>query len=288
MVVNLTPDDLFEKALADQIWPASKRRVYCFVTGQPYGTVDEDYIIKMLRRYNYNKQELLKERIRLYMFFGSPCPEWTGLSSEQLRHNRKFDPVGFYVFILCKAIQVDNWYDNFDDILRIREEKTALYLHLAENEWMHDNLRSLADEMMLPLHQDCRLPISRLKKKSLLLFLNEEDRELILAEHRAYYAQFTKSAALRMKVAVPAPTIKRVTDTVFNLDKLSMSVQKARIDYVLSDMFQTLLAGYDTKALRHSVQRSLDRLEEEDIARRKERLSDHTVYDPKTFGFGRS
>ena len=278
-------NDLYSLAIAEKIWPIPNRTIHCCITGQTYGLVSTEYIAAMIDRYGYQDQKRLDQLIMHYRFFGSPCPEWTGRGKEQLSHNRQYDPVGFFIFALCKVLHTDDWYETMEERQTQLEQRANLYDHFNQQREHWPNLVNMADQLLGISGQGCRFRKYDVPTKDIYEYRSLKLREMIINSYRAWFSNW-QHTKVRQHVH-PQPIFQRVSRKTFGLDDLDEMTADNIFSQIMSAEFKAIM-NKGGKNLALSLRGSQRRLQEKLDEETRERTGGFGVIgDGKTvFGFG--
>lgn len=127
---EIDADTLYSLALGEAIWPQEKRKIYCSVTGKPWGKVSEEHVreIVSLCGNDIPKLELMISRMVL---FSGPSPLWQSKIAATLVENKLRDPAGFLVYlishIVLKRVYEKQRTGDLDYEIKWRQGMTALF-----------------------------------------------------------------------------------------------------------------------------------------------------------------
>lgn len=280
-----TKPELFLEIQAEQFWPRHARTIHCPITGQSYGTVSTDYIIGMIRRYGNQDMSDLQCRINNYRFFGAPCPEWTGLVPNQIKHNQLYDPVGFLIYVLAHTIHTEKWHErSLDARMQHMRDKARLYEILSKHPERFEDYNKFSNKMFLLRAEGCVLPLETIRDRQILMYQHEEIRQSALKMYIHYYEGWKKKKINYQE----ALNFDRASRKIYGVDKLDEEQHKNFIELLTTSIWAEVLEGADTNT-QQDIVRALSKLSTDIMYDKKRRQEGFKVTKPGqkvTFGFG--
>ena len=248
-VTPQTDDKFALQVQLDALWPAEQRKIYCSLTGQPWGQVSDEYIQQLIDMYSFDEFNKFDDYIRNLWIIAGPAPLWQYKVTENLRRNKERDPVGFLVYMIRYTLQIDKLIDAINTqshrkmhsqsavevTYQARVGQIKLYQLLAS---LPQDQIALCNELLLTMSGEGKLPNRNQMPSTEFTWYGDTDNLVI------FLSQLKKLYHRKQKPSRRNEFHARISRGNLHVEEKTVPEQERMINGMLSAMFATVDATF--------------------------------------------